>query len=371
MSNRMIPVAVCNLSGNEKKYVDDCLDSSWISSNGKYVSMLEAKLAETFQTKHAIVTCNGTVSLHLALIALGLKGGDEVIVPDVTYIATANVVRYCDAVPIFVDCNPKTWNIRVEDIEARITPKTKGIIPVHLYGHPCDMDPIMELAQKYGLFVLEDAAEAHGALYKGRPVGSIGDCGSFSLFGNKIITTGEGGFLTTNNDQLAEHMRILRSQGMSPTQRYWFSEVGYNYRMTNVAAAIGLGQVEQFEQHLERRQRIAREYTKRFTSISPDLLLLPYTESWAHHVYWMYTVRLGDAVKKSRDEIMGAMLEAGIETRPVFHPMHTMPPYKEDGMSYPNSQAALRGINLPTHELLTDDDLDHVTATLIRLLSNS
>lgn len=362
--DKFIPVAVCNLNGNEKKYVIDCLDSTWISSNGKYVTLLEEKLAEFCGVKHAIVTCNGTVSLHLALVALGLKEGDEVIVPNVTYIATANTVKYCGATPVFVDCDPETWNIAVDKIEEKINSKTRGIIPVHLYGHPCDMDPITEIAKKHGLWVLEDAAEAHGAKYKGRNVGSIGDVASFSLFGNKIITTGEGGFITTNNDELAEKMRILRAQGQDPSRRYWFTEVGYNYRMTNIAAAIGLGQIENVDAHIKARKEVAKLYNKHLSDVSKNKLILPVVKPWADHVFWMYTVRLGEAVNISRDELMKRMLERGIETRPVFHPMTILPPYFDDKSYFENSSLAENAFNLPTHELLTEDDIIFICNTL-------
>ena len=366
---KFIPVAVCNLSGNEKKYVLDCLDTTWISSNGKYVNLLEEELAKFCDVKHAIVTCNGTVSLHLVLVALGLQPGDEVIVPNVTYIATANTVKYCGATPVFVDCEPDTWNIDPKKIEGKITSRTKGIMPVHLYGHPCDMDPIMELAKKHNLWVLEDAAEAHGAKYKGRVVGSIGTAGSFSLFGNKIITTGEGGFITTNDDELAKRIRILRAQGQSLTQRYWFTDVGFNYRMTNIAAAIGLGQIEKVQDHLDARQRVASLYKKYLGGISSSLLVLPVEKPYAHHVFWMYTVRLGDQVKMGREEFRNKLLERGIETRPVFHPMTEMPPYEDKNSVFENSALASRGVNLPTHENLTEEDIKFICSAIKELLN--
>lgn len=364
LPNEFIPVAVCNLTGNEKKYVMDCLDSTWISSNGKYVNLLEDALAKFCNVKHAIVTCNGTVSLHLALVALGLKEGDEVIVPNVTYIATANTVKYCGATPVFVDCDKDTWNIDVTKIEEKITPRTKGIMPVHLYGHPCDMDPILEIARKHNLWVLEDAAEAHGATYKGKVVGSIGTAGSFSLFGNKIITTGEGGFITTNDDDLAKKMRILRAQGQSLSQRYWFTEVGFNYRMTNVAAAIGLGQIEKVEEHLAARRRVAALYNKYLSDIPRDLLVLPVEKDYAHHVFWMYTVRLGEKAKVSRESFRKALLDKGIETRPVFHPMTSMPPYFNEIEHYENSRLTELGVNLPTHEKLTEENIKYICSTI-------
>ena len=249
-----IMVAEPTLGGNERKYVLDCLDTNWISSNGKYIGMLESAFAEFCGSKHAIACNNGTTSLHLALVAMGLEPGDEVIIPTVTYIATANCVRYCHATPVLVDVEPGTLNVDPAAIEKAITPKTKGIIPVHLYGYPADMDAINAIAQRHGLFVLEDAAEAHGATIGGRRVGSMGTAASFSFFGNKIVTTGEGGMLTTDDDDLAARMRLLRGQGMDPKRRYWFPVVGYNYRMTNIQAAIGLGQMERVSEKLAKRQ---------------------------------------------------------------------------------------------------------------------
>ena len=241
MSDHFIPVSAPTLAGNEKRYVMDCLESNWISARGKYVEQFEAAFAEFCGVRHGVSCTNGTVALHLALLALGIGPGDEVIVPTLTFVATANAVRYCGATPVFVDCEPETWNIDPGLIESRITPKTKAIIVVHLYGHPVDMDAVMSLADRHGLFVVEDAAEAHGAIYRGRMVGSIGHIATFSFFGNKVISTGEGGMVTTDDAELARIVRLLKEQGMDPKRRYWYPVVGYNYRMTNVTAAIGLG----------------------------------------------------------------------------------------------------------------------------------
>ncbi|HEX5576551.1 MAG TPA: DegT/DnrJ/EryC1/StrS aminotransferase family protein, partial [Gemmatimonadales bacterium] len=234
MTSRFIPVAAPMLVGNEKAYVLDCLDSSWISSAGQYVSRFEAAFADFCGVKHAVACCNGTAALHVALSALGVGPGDEVIVPTLTFVATANAVIQCGARPVFVDSEPETWNIDPALIEAKITPRTKGIIVVHLYGHPAEMESIVSTARRHGLFVVEDAAEAHGAEHNGRRVGSLGDVGIFSFFGNKIITTGEGGMVTTSDDTLAARVRQLKAQGIDPNRRYWYPVIGYNYRMTNV-----------------------------------------------------------------------------------------------------------------------------------------
>jgi perosamine synthetase len=369
MMNR-IAVAQPTLAGNERAYVLDCLDTTWISSNGKYITAFEQAFAEFCGVRHAIATNNGTTSLHLALVAMGVRPGDEVIVPTVTYIATANAVRYCGATPVFVDSLLPTMNMDPADIERKITEKTVGIMPVHLYGHPADMTAINEIAQRRGLWVLEDAAEAHGAEVNGVRVGGLGTCASFSFFGNKIITTGEGGMLTTNDDELAARMRLHRGQGMDPERRYWFPVVGYNYRMTNIQAAIGLAQMENIDKNLFARDQLASWYNEALVDVA-DVIVLPTQESWAKPVYWMYTVYLRKGGELERDAVMHALDADGIETRPVFYPMHIMPPYLEP-TSYPVADAwAARGINLPTHLEVTSEDVQRIASSLRNALRTS
>jgi perosamine synthetase len=358
-----ISVAQPKLAGNERKYVLDCLDTNWISSNGKYIAAFEEAFAAFCGVKHAVAANNGTTALHLALVALDLKPGDEVIIPTVTYIATANAVKYCGATPVLVDVTADTMNIDPAQIEQAITPRTRGIIPVHLYGHPAQMNAVMEIANTHKLWVLEDAAEAHGAEVGGKRVGSIGDCAIFSFFGNKIITTGEGGMVTTNNDELAAKLRLYRGQGVDPKRRYWFPVIGYNYRMTNIQAAIGLAQMETIDTSLSERQELARAYDEALAPLA-DFLVLPTTQPGMQHVYWMYTVFLREGNEVRRNAVMQALDEQGIETRPVFYPMHVLPPYLED-KAYPVADEwAQRGINLPTHQYLTQDDIDRVSASL-------
>ncbi len=365
-----IPVAQPKLGGNEKKYVLDCLESNWISSNGKYITQFETEFAKFCQVRHAIATNNGTTALHLALVALDLKPDDEVIVPTVTYIATANAVRYCGAKPVLVDVCPKTMNIDPLQLKAKITSRTKGIMPVHLYGHPADMDPIQELAKQHGLFILEDAAEAHGAQYKNKPVGSIGDCATFSFFGNKIITTGEGGMVTTNDDALASRLRLFRGQGMDLNRRYWFSVIGYNYRMTNIQAAIGLAQLEKIEEALAVRSKLANWYNEALAHLT-DVLLLPISQPWAKHVYWMYTIFLKTGGENERNQIMHALEKEGVETRPVFYPLHIMPPYFER-TDYPVADEwAQRGINLPTHQFMSKILVKRIASVLEHALKTT
>lgn len=364
--DRRIPVAVPNFIGNEKKYVDECMDTVWISSVGKYISAFESKYADYFDVRHALSCCNGTVALHLPLLAMGIGPGDEVIVPTFTYIATANAVAYCGATPVFCDCDPQTWNLDVEDAKRRITKKTKAIIPVHMYGNPCDMDGVMALARENGLYVIEDAAECHGAAYRGRKAGTIGDVGTFSFFGNKIITTGEGGMIVTNHDEMQEKMRMLKGQGQDPSRRYWFTDVGYNYRMTNIEAAIGLAQLEKIHEHLAARKRVAEKYDAYFKGCEEYITLQKTTEH-ATHVYWMYSICLTKKARVSRDELMKLLDDDGIETRPLFYPMHVMPPYYDPQADCPVAEdVSARGLNIPTHALLSDEDIDYVAKKILK-----
>ena len=358
-------VAEPSLTGNEAEYVAECMRSTWISSSGVFLDRFEAGFAEFCGARHAVATSNGTTALHLALVALGIGPGDEVIVPALTYVASANAVSYCGATPVFADSDPVTMAIDPDHAAAKITGRTKAIMPVHLYGHPADMEQIQALAARHGLAVVEDAAEAHGALCNGRKVGGIGDCGAFSFFGNKIITTGEGGAVVTNDSRLAEKMRLFRGQGMDPARRYWFPVIGYNYRMTNIAAAIGLAQLERVEEHLAARRRVAGWYEQRLGAHT-DRFDLPETMPWATNVYWMYTPVLRNVVKSQRDQIIERMAAAGIETRPVFHPMHHLPPYLEENGRYPVAERlSATGINLPTHAGLAEADVDRVVSVLL------
>ncbi len=367
MMNRIF-VAQPKLAGNERKYVLDCLDTNWISSIGKYIGAFEEKFASFCGVKHAIATNNGTSALHLALVALGLKPGDEVIIPTVTYIATANAIHYCGAKPVLVDVCPDTMNIDPSKIEEKITDNTRGIVPVHLYGHPAEMTVINKIADRYGLWVVEDAAEAHGAEVLGRMVGGLGTCAAFSFFGNKIITTGEGGMVTTNNDKLAERLKLFRGQGVDLNRHYWFTVVGYNYRMTNIQAAIGLAQMETIDEALFYRAQIAVWYNDALCGLQ-DEIILPTQQFWAKQIYWMYNIFLRDGDEKRRDSVMHKLDELGIETRPVFYPIHLLPPYQEDTV-YPVADFwAQRGINLPIHQALTQSQVFRIADSLKNVLS--
>ena len=359
-ARRSIPVACPVLAGNERKYVLECIETGWISSIGRFVGLFEESFARYCDAAYGVACNSGTSALHLALAGLGVGPGDEVIVPTLTYVATANTVRYCGAKPVLVDSEPGTMTLDPRLIEARITPRTKGIIAVHLFGHPADMDPILAVAGRHGLFVLEDAAQAHGALYRGRKAGSLAEAAAFSFYGNKIITTGEGGMVATSSPELNDRLRILRGQGMDPQRRYWFPVVGHNYRMTNIAAAIGCAQLEQIDEFLEKRVRIAATYQSCLAPLE-EFLILPSEQPWARHAFWSYTVILRDTAGVERDELMSRLQEDGIETRPVFYPMHRLPPYLEESSRYPVADGlARRGISLPMHGLLTEEDVGYI-----------
>lgn len=367
VTNRsFIPVSAPMLVGNEVRYVMDCLESTWISSNGPYLERFEQTFAEFCEARHALSCCNGTAALHLALLALGVGPGDEIIVPTLTFVATANAVVYCGARPVFVDSEPATWNIDPGLVERAITPRTKAIVAVHLYGHPAEMDSLHEVAQRRGLFLVEDAAEAHGATYNGSRVGSIGDIAAFSFYGNKVVTCGEGGMVVTNSDALAAKVRLLKGQGMDPNARYWFSVLGFNYRMTNVAAAIGLAQLEKVSWHLSRRAEVDSWYRARLAGVANVTLqdVRPNVE----HVHWMTTVLLGEDLPVAREEVGRRLLDRGIETRPVFYPLHTLPPHRRPAQGpFPVAdRVARRGISLPTWGGLTAEDVGYVCDALER-----
>lgn len=359
MSNTFIPVSAPVLAGNEKRYVNECLDEGWISSNGKFIGRFESEFAAFCGSPHAIACCNGTVALHLALLALNIGPGDEVIVPTVTFVATANAVHYVGATPVFADSERATWNLDLADVARKITPRTKAIIAVHLYGHPADMDALSALAKQHGLALVEDAAEAHGAEVRGRRAGSLGDISTFSFYGNKNLTTGEGGMCLTGNADLAEKMRHLRGQGMDPKRRYWFPIIGYNYRMTNIAAAIGVAQLEKADWHIGRRREIFAWYHELLAGV-PGVEWQP-TADWAVHACWMFTALL--APQFDRDTVATRLHADGIETRPVFPPMHLLPPYAHlaaAGSLPIGEDLSRRGLNLPTGAHVARADIERV-----------
>jgi len=359
-----LPVAEPQLGTKELAYVMECVLTGWVSSAGQFVSKFEEMLAKSCNSQYGIATSSGTTALHLALLALGIGPGEEVIVPSLTFIATANAVTYTGAKPIFVDSEPTTWNLDPILVEKAITARTKAIIPVHLYGHPADMEPILEIAHRHNLRLVEDAAEAQGATYKGLPVGGLGDIGTFSFFGNKTITTGEGGMIVTNDSDLANKMRILRDHGMSPDKRYWHPVLGYNYRMTNIQAALGVAQMEKIETIIAAKRRIASYYTTHLGDIPG--LQLPREATWAKNVYWLYSILVDESkFGLSRDELMDHLKQQGIDTRPLFPPVHTQPIYQSN-RSLPVAEfLSENGLSLPSSVNLTESDLDR-TITAIK-----
>ena len=308
-SDRFIPLAAPDLGANEATYVKECLESTWISSAGRFISEFENRFAEFCGVRHAVATNNGTSALHLSLVALGISNGDEVIVPTLTYIATANVVRYCGARPVLVDSDPLSMTMDVDEVRRKITSRTKAIIPVHLYGHAANMTELNEVAASHRVAVIEDAAEAHGARVGNQTVGSLGDCAAFSFFGNKIITTGEGGAVTTDDADLASTLRLYRGQGMDSERRYWFPVIGYNYRMTNIAAAIGLAQLEDIDRKLALRGDILKRYNAQLAEC--PFIQTPEEPPWSSSVNWIYTVLLDVPTAGHRD----AVASAGSPTR--------------------------------------------------------
>jgi perosamine synthetase len=354
----MIPVAKPSLGDEELKNIIDAFKSGWISSKGEFIEKFEAKFARCLGLKYGIANSNGTTSLHLALKSLGIQSGDEVIVPTLTFVATANSVIFCNAKPIFVDCNPDYWCIDPEKIEAAITSRTKAIIPVHLYGHPCDMDTIMDVAKKHDLYIIEDAAEAHGAEYKGKRIGSFGDVSCFSFYGNKIITTGEGGMCLTNDEKLAEAMFHLRDHAMRSDKRYWHDVIGFNYRMTNLQAAIGVAQLDKFDSLVEKKRQIAKWYCEELKDLQEKEIIKLHPEMpWAKCVYWMYSILVQE---ERRDALMEHLKAMEIETRPFFYPMHVLPPHKTN-KRYPTAEKLSRnGINLPSGVDLTYEDVKYI-----------
>jgi len=365
-----VPVSIPDLSGNEEKYVVDALRSTWISSTGSYVKQFESEFARVAGTRYALSVANGTLALHLAMIALGVGPGDEVIVPSLTYIATANAVKYVGGTPVFVDVDPATWCMDPSKIEAEITPRTKGIIPVALYGHPADMDAINSIAMKHGLWVVDDTAEAHMATYRGRPAGSLAAINAFSFYGNKIITSGEGGALTYDDPDLDQRLRMLRNQGMDPGRRYYFPIVGYNFRLTNIACALLCAQLERRDQIVARRREIFATYRKLLAPV-PGIGFQPVAD-WAVPAPWLFCATIDqNEFGMDRDALAEKLGEKGIDTRPFFVPLHSLPPYQtgdHGADKFPETEKLARdGINLPTFGGLSDAQIEYVCQSIAAL----
>jgi len=360
-----IPVSEPKLGEKELEYVTECVKSSWISSKGKFVEQFEKKFGEYCQARHAISTTSGTTALHLALASLDVKRSDEVIIPTFTMIATANSVVYTGAKPVLIDSEPFTWNMDVTKIEEKISAKTKAIMVVHTYGHPVDMEPVLDIAKDHELYVVEDAAEAHGAEYKGKKVGALGDIGCFSFYANKIITTGEGGMVVTNNEELANKARLLKDMAFEKEKRFWHRYLGFNYRMTNMQAAIGVAQMKKIDQFVEIRRRNASLYNSLLKDV--EGIVLPPEADWAKNVYWMYSVLIEDSFGLSRNELMNHLMKNGIETRTFFNPIHVQPLYHKryKREKYPIAEGlSLKGVNLPSSNALGRGEIEQIAACI-------
>lgn len=347
------PVYQPFMTGKEKEYVNDCLDTTWISSKGQYLAKFEGEFNKFTGVKYSTAVSNGTVAIHLALVALGIGPGDEVIVPTFTYIASVNAIAYTGAKPVFVDSLKSTWQMDPEDVEKKITPATKAIMAVHLYGYPCDMERLQGICKKHNLLLVEDCAEAFGSYFKGKHVGTFGDISTFSFFGNKTITTGEGGMVVTNDQTLYDRLVHLKGQGLAKHRQYWHDTIGYNYRMTNICAAIGLAQIENAKPIIAKKRKIAETYRQQLEGLPLKVL---WQDSETVNSFWMVTIGLEDS--SIRDEFRAHLEKAGIETRPTFYPVHTMPMYLKKLEKHPVAeQLGWAGVNLPSYPGLNESDV--------------
>lgn len=367
----MIPLCIPEIRGNEWRYIKECLDTNWVSSAGKYVDLFEDKFKEYVGTRKAVATVNGTSAIHLALRVLNIGPEDEVIVPSMTFIASVNPILYVGAKPVFVDVCRDTCVMDVSKIEELITEKTKAILPVHIYGHPVDMEPLINLAKKHNLYVIEDATEALGSEYRTsdslwHKVGSMGDIGCFSFNGNKLITTGSGGMMVTNNTELGEKARFLSTQAktVDDDKRFIHTEIGYNFRMPNILAAMGCAQIEKIDEYINIKRENAIFYNKLLKATKG--ITIPVEKEWAKSVNWLYSIVLEDEYIINRDELMKKLADNGIESRPFFMPVHKMIPYKEykhGDLTYTN-QLANRGINLPSSVGLRKDEIEIICKSI-------
>ncbi|TWU41190.1 putative pyridoxal phosphate-dependent aminotransferase EpsN [Novipirellula aureliae] len=373
-SNRMIPVNTPLLDGNEKQYLNECIDSGWISSEGPFVKRFENEFARVVDRKHAIACANGSGALDIAVAAAGIGQGDEVIMPTFTIISPAASVVRAGGVPVLVDSDPKTWNMDVSQMEERITAKTKAIIVVHVYGLPVDMDRVLDIANRYGLVVIEDAAEMHGQTVRGRPCGSFGAISTFSFYPNKHITCGEGGMVVTDNDTIAEKCQGLRNLCFQPHRRFVHEELGWNYRMTNMQAAIGLAQLQRLDSHVGRKREIGQMYGERLSAI-PELELPLSETDYAKNIYWVFGVVLSDSFQGTTQQVAELLGQKKIGTRPFFWPMHWQPVFQKLGLfhdeHYPVAERMARqGLYLPSGLGLANLEIEHVCVSLKAILND-
>ncbi len=368
----MIPVNQPLLNGREKELLAECINSGWISSDGPFVCKFEQLFSSYIGVDYGIAVCNGTAALETALFAAGIGKGDEVILPSFTIISCVLAILRLGAIPVLVDAESDTWNMDVTQIESKITRKTKGIMPVHIYGHPVDMDPVMQIAKKHNLIVIEDAAEVHGAEYKNRKCGSIGDIAAFSFFANKIITTGEGGMVITRNKKMSERAKSYRNLCFKPERRFYHTELGNNYRITNLQAAIGVAQMGRIDEFIKIKRRLGQYYKKRFSSIKG--IKTQVEKSWAKTVYWMYCIELADCLGINADEMITALKQRGIEARPFFIGMHQQPVLQNlglfKGQNYPvTEKISAQGLYLPSGLALKETQIDEVVSAVEAIIS--
>lgn len=369
----MIPVNEPLLDGNEKRYLAECIDTGWISSEGPFVKAFEEQFADRVGRGHGIAVCNGTAALEAAVAALAIGPGDEVILPTFTIISCAAAVLRAGATPVVVDCDPLTWNMRADLVAEKLSPRTRALLVVHIYGLPVDLDPLLELAAAHGLFVIEDAAEMHGQSYKGRPCGSFGDLSVFSFYPNKHITTGEGGMIVTDNPALAERCRSLRNLCFQAKPRFVHEELGYNFRMSNLQAALGLAQLERLDEFVARKRRMGGLY-RRLLGDADWLELMPERTAYAENIYWVFGVVLTADVPFDAAEAMCRLAGRGIGTRPFFWPMHEQPVFRRMGLfadvTCPVAERiARRGFYLPSGLALTDAQLEQAALAVKDLLT--
>jgi perosamine synthetase len=364
-----IPISEPTLGEREIELVSDAVRSGWVSSIGEYVTAFEKELASRCGVAHAVATSNGTTALHLALAVAGIGPDDDVIVPSLTFVATAAAVRYVGASPVLADSDPAHWCVDPEDVASRITPRTRALVAVDLYGHPADMDALAEIAWEHDLVLVEDAAESLGADYRGRPAGGLGLLGVLSFYGNKLITTGEGGAVLTDDAALAERGRLLRDHAMDPTRRYWHGEIGFNYRITNMQAALGVAQLERLDEFLERKRTIAGVYRAGLQDI-PGVSLQEEAD-WATSSWWMTTLRIDAARGVARDDLAARLRADGVDSRPAFVPLHLLPHLRQDGTLPVAEAIGGEGLSLPSSTSLTDSELEHVIGSVHRAMRRS
>jgi len=366
--SKLIQTAGPSITQKEVDYVLDAVKNGWYENWSEYIDRFEKKFAEYIGAKYAIPTSSCTGALHLSLAALKIKEGDEVIVPETTWVATAAVVKYVNATPVFVDIDRDTWTISPERIDKAITKRTKAIIPVHLYGHPSDMDPIKKIASEHSLYVIEDAAPSIGAEYKGKKTGTLGDVAAFSFQGAKLMVTGEGGMLVTSDDEIYERASFLANQGRDPQIPFWINEIGLKYKISNIQAALGLAQLERIDELIGKKRDIYNWYRTRLADI--DGIQLSTEKNWAKSIHWMTSIILDNSANMERDELRSKLLKMGIDTRPLFPPISGFPMFKKENNPIAEFVAG-NGINLPCALNLSKDKIDFVSECLIDLLNHN